>query len=66
MCFSTVYLGNKSEGNLVLEDVSRVRVSDGSIQVSSILGDDKSFEGYSIDEVNLMENYVILKERADA
>ncbi len=66
MCFSTVYLGNKSEKNLVLEDVSRVLVSDGSIQVSSILGDEKSFAGYSIDEVNLMENYVILKERSDA
>lgn len=66
MCFSTVYLGNKSEGNLVLEDVARVRVSDGSIQVSNILGEEKHFAGYSIDEVNLMENYVILKERADA
>lgn len=61
MCFSNVYVKERNEGNLILEEASRVVVNDGVVEVSTIFGDKKSFEGFSIYEVNLLENYVILK-----
>jgi predicted RNA-binding protein len=68
MCFSNVYLKERHEGNLILEEASRVVVNDSVVEVSTIFGDKKSFKGFSIYEVNLLENYVILrgKEVADA
>ena len=62
MCMSNVYLGNKTEANLVAEDVAYVTARDGSIEVNTIFGAGKSLNGYSIREVNLMENYIILQE----
>jgi predicted RNA-binding protein len=68
MCFSNVYVKERHEGNLILEEASRVVVNDGVVEVSTIFGEKKSFKGFSIYEVNLLENYVILrsKEIADA
>ena len=61
MCFSNVYMRERNEENLILEEASRVLVKDGIVTVSTIFGDEKSFKGFSIYEVNLLENYVILR-----
>jgi predicted RNA-binding protein len=63
MCFSNVYMRERNEENLILEEASRVLFKDGIVTVSTIFGDEKSFKGFSIYEVNLLENYVILRGR---
>ena len=61
MCMSNVYLRERDEGSLIVEDASRVIESNGMVEVATLFGEEKSFKGYSINEVNLLENYIILK-----
>lgn len=65
MCLSKVYIDERSDENLVLGDVARVAESDGTVEVNTLFGDDKVLEGYTISEVDLTKNFVILKKKED-
>jgi predicted RNA-binding protein len=63
MCLSSVYLEQKAPESRVMEDASLVAESDGTVTVSSLFGEKKTFEGYIVSEANLLEHYVVLKKK---
>jgi len=65
MCLSKVYLKKIDPESLVLEEVFRIAEDNGTILVRSIFGEEKKLEGYSIGEVNMVDNYVILMDAGD-
>ena len=65
MCLSNVYIEEKTQDKLVLEEAEQVKVDGEYIQVRTLFGESKRLEGYYISEVNLMENYVILRKSGE-
>ncbi|MBL7197421.1 MAG: CooT family nickel-binding protein [Candidatus Omnitrophica bacterium] len=65
MCLSKVYLREKQKDKLLIEEASRIIVDDEVVHVDTLMGESKNLQNYSIREVNLMENYVILKGKRD-
>ena len=63
MCLSRIYIKDKDRDALVVDEAARVINNDGIITVSALLGEEKDLEGYYINEVNLVENYIILKPK---
>ena len=63
MCLSNVYLDEKKQDKLVIEEASQVIVDDANVHVQTIFGESKNLEGYYVSEVNLIENYVILRKK---
>ena len=66
MCLSNVYLDEKKEEKLLIQEVSQVRADNQNVQVQTLMGESKSLEGYYICEVDLVDNYVILEKRKGA
>ncbi|MBW2062521.1 MAG: CooT family nickel-binding protein [Deltaproteobacteria bacterium] len=62
MCLSNIYIEEKKQDKLVLEEAGLVGVDGENVQVRSLFGESKNLEGYYISEVNFMENYVILRK----
>ena len=60
MCMSKVYLREGSVDEIVIEEAIKVIDSDGTIEISSIFGDNKIIQGYFIKEINFTNNYTIL------
>ena len=63
MCLSKIYIKDTDKNTLVVDEAARVINNDGVITVSTLFGDEKEFKGYIINEVNLVENYIILKSK---
>lgn len=62
MCLSKVYLKDKDKDALIIEEAANVIDNQGTISVSTLFGEEKQIKGYSIGEINLVENYVILQK----
>lgn len=65
MCLSRVYYNEKKEELLIMEEVSQVFENNGIIKINTIFEKGKELRGYSIKEVNLIENYIILKKNEE-
>ena len=63
MCLSNVYLNEKKEKKLFIEEASQVSADQQGVEVNTLLAESKRLEGYFIKEVDLMSNYVILERR---
>ena len=63
MCLSRIYIKDKDRDALVVDEAARVINNDGVITVSTLFGKQKDIKGYFISEVNLVENYIILKSK---
>ena len=63
MCLSRIYIKDADKNTLVVEEAARVINNDESIKVSTLLGNEKELKGYFISEVNLVENYILLKPK---
>jgi len=63
MCLSKIYIKDTDKNTLVVDEAARVINNDGVITVSTLFGNEKDIKGYFISEVNLVENYIILKSR---
>ena len=61
MCLSAVYMKERTDENLVLEEVSRVSVSGSTVTVGSLFGEQKELKECRISEINLSDNYIILE-----
>ncbi len=66
MCLSKVYVEEKDDEKLLLEEASHVTSDGQGVRVGSLFGENRKLEGYHINEVNLMENYVILRKEKGA
>jgi predicted RNA-binding protein len=62
MCLSIVYLNKKEKNNVVMEEASSISYDSGVLTVQTLFGERKTFPGYSVGEVNLLEHYVILHQ----
>lgn len=59
MCLSNVYKGEVKEENLLARNVADVRVQDGRIILTDLMGIRREFDA-SIQQVDLMENYIVI------
>jgi len=62
MCLSNVYVNEKEEGKLVVEEAARITSDNQGVEVETLLGESRKLDGYHIWQVDLMDNYVILRE----
>jgi predicted RNA-binding protein len=67
MCLSVVYSGQKDSDSLVVEEASRVEApGGGKVVISTLFGGTKTLEGYSIKEVDLLKNFIVLQPEGEA
>lgn len=65
VCLSSVYVEETDERNAVVEEASKLRVSEtGEVEIDTLFGEKKVMKGYAIVEVNFLKNYVVLREEA--
>ena len=65
MCLSSVYVEETDERNAVVEEASKLRVSEAhEVEIDTLFGEKKVMKGYAIVEVNFLKNYVVLREEA--
>ena len=65
MCLSRIYIKDTGKDTFVADDAASVINNKGVITVNTLLGDQKELKGYFISEVNLVENYIILKPKEE-
>ena len=63
MCLSQVYLGEKNKDKIIIEEASKVFDNSGIIEIYSIFGEVNKQKDYYIKEVDLEENYIVLKRK---
>ena len=63
MCLSKVYMKQKEDGSVVVEEASKVTAKHGTVEVQTLFGEVKVFSGYIIREVDLLKNSIVLDER---
>ena len=62
MCLSTVYKYEVSDANMLAKNVADVRIENGQILFTDLMGIRTVFDG-TLEKVDLMDNYIIVKER---
>jgi predicted RNA-binding protein len=60
MCLSKVYIKEKVDESIVVGEAARVIDNGGTVEVHTLFGEQKVLEGYSIKEVDLMKNSIVL------
>lgn len=60
MCLSTVYKNSVSDENMLARNVADIRVQDGKIILTDLMGIRNEIDA-TLDRVDLMENYIIVK-----
>ena len=63
MCLSRIYVKDIGKDTLVVDNAASVINNDGVLTVSTLFGKEKELKGYFINEVNLVENYILLKSK---
>ena len=63
MCLSNVYLDAKEQDKLLLEEAEKVSADGEKVHVRSLFGESKMVEGYYINEVDFIRNYMVLKKK---
>ena len=61
MCLSKIYIKDTDKNILVVDEAARVVNNDGVITISTLLGNEKELKGYLVKEVNLVDNFILLK-----
>jgi len=61
MCLSTVYKNEVNDANLLAKNVADIKVDKGQIIFTDLMGIRTAFNG-SLEKVDLMDNYVIVRE----
>ena len=61
MCLSTVYKNEVNDANMLARNVADIKMENGTIIFTDLMGIRTTFNG-SLEKVDLMDNYVIVKE----
>ena len=61
MCLSTVYKNEVNDANLLAKNVADIKVDHGQIIFTDLMGIRTAFNG-SLEKIDLMDNYVIVRE----
>lgn len=62
MCLSTVYKNIKTSDAVIMKNVMKISVTDGVILLTDLMDRQMAVEG-DLQEANLVDGYVIIKER---
>lgn len=65
MCLSTVYKNTRAEENIVLRNVMQIDCKDGCIILTDLMERTVAIEG-TLESANLVDGYVVIKERIPA
>lgn len=65
MCLSTVYKNTRTEENVVLRNVMQIDCKDGCIILTDLMERTVAIEG-TLESANLVDGYVVIKERIPA
>ena len=63
MCLSTVYKNEMTEASVVMKNVMRIDCKDGCVILTDLMDRTVSIEG-DLESANLVDGYIIVKERA--
>ncbi len=63
ICLSRVYLQERDDGSLVIEEAAQIKTGPNGVKVKTLFGEERTLPGYAIAEINLIENYVILSKK---
>ena len=63
MCLSTVYLEEKKEEAVVVKEAAKVVDKGNKVEIQTLFGEKKLVNDFSIQEVDLIKNYVVLQKR---
>ena len=63
MCLARIYTEERIEENCIMEEASRVESRGNDVEVFSLFGASKTLHEYSIDTVELMESFIVLKKK---
>ncbi|MBN2073881.1 MAG: CooT family nickel-binding protein [Actinobacteria bacterium] len=63
MCLSKVFMGEKAEDKIIIEEALRVVENNGTVEVYSIFGEVSKEEDCYIKEVDLENNYILLSRK---
>ena len=61
MCLSTVYKNEVNDANMLARNIADVRIENGKIVFTDLMGIRTVFDG-TLEKVDLMDNYIIVKE----
>lgn len=64
MCLSNVYLGERNKEKIIIEEAAKVIDNSGTVEIYSIFGEVGKQKDCYIKEVDLEDNYIILKRKA--
>jgi len=65
MCLSTVYKNSRTEENVVLRNVMRIDCKDGCVILTDLMERTVAIEG-TLESANLVDGYVVVKEKISA
>ncbi len=63
MCLSKAFLERDGEREVILEQVAAVSVSDGTVSLKNLFGDQKEIDG-RIREIDFLTHSIVLEEAA--
>ena len=63
MCLSTVYKNKMEDSSIVMKNVMRIECRDGMVILTDLMDRTTSIEG-ELEQANLIDGFVIVKERA--
>ena len=61
MCLSTVYKNEVNDANMLAKNVADIKMENGQIIFTDLMGIRTVFDG-SLEKIDLMDNYVIVRE----
>ena len=61
MCLSTVYKNEVSDANMLARNIADIKMDGDTIIFTDLMGIRTTFNG-SLEKVDLMDNYVLVKE----
>lgn len=65
MCLSKVYLDKEEKDKILIEEASGIVNDQGTIEVYSILGENKKIKGYYIKKIDFLKSTTILAKKSD-
>ena len=66
MCLSTVYIGEKTDKNIVAREANRVESQNDTVIVTNLFGESQTFNNCIIKTVDLTGGHVILTKQDEA
>ena len=63
MCMSKIFTVRGGERTLVVEEASSVEVLGDSVKIATLFGEETVLEGWSVFEIDLMKNAILLKPK---